>query len=415
MKKWVVFTSLFLLLISLSIFVYSDAQATTGKDTPIILVHGFLGFGPDEMLGYNYWGGFDSLQSRLESQGYTVYVAGVGPVSSSWDRACELYVQIKGGEVDYGNGHSNHYKHDRIDSFKNFSGFYPQWDANHPVHLIGHSQGGQTIRLLAQLLEQGHPTYSQVGYSADNETSPLFQGSNSGLVKSVTTISTPHDGTTIACGIEIIPFAQEFILGIASTIGLFGDEVVYDFKLGQFGLVRNPGESLRHYIKKVINSEAFNGTLDSSAWDMDPIEGVYEFNGWVTTQPNIYYFSWSTEQTFELWPTRYHAPEPGMNLALAGSTWFMGAYSITGISSSWYENDGVVNTISMNGPKHNSSDVIVEYDGYPQTGEWNHMGLISLDHGDIVGILPWLGEVPSGYSNLRSWYYDLADMITSLP
>ena len=399
-------------------FFSQDVQAaiTTGKETPIVLVHGFLGFGPDEMLGYNYWGGFDSLQESLEGEGYTVFVAAVGPVSSSWDRACELYAQIKGGQVDYGRGHSAHYRHDRTDPLKSYSGFYPQWDSDHPIHLIGHSQGGQTVRALAQLLEQGHPAFHQVGYSADNEASLLFQGGNSGWIKSITTISTPHDGTSLAVGIDLIPFAQDFILAVASAIGLFGDDVIYDFKLGQFGLVRDPGESLYEYFWEVANSAVFKDTRDSSAWDMDPLLGVFEFNGWVTARSDIYYFSYSTEQTFRLYPTNNHAPEIGMNLALAPATWFMGSYKQGLIDSSWFENDGVVNTISMSGPKSGSSDVILPFDNqYMYKGAWNDMGLLSLDHGDIIGILPYPGEVPPGYASLKSWYSDLAAMLTSLP
>ncbi len=414
MKK--IMASLFVFVIVLLLCqTQSMAAQTSGKERPIVLVHGFLGFGEDEMLGYNYWGGFESLRSRLESQGYTVFVAAVGPVSSSWDRACELFAQIKGGQVDYGKGHSQHYSHDRTDTLKNYPGFYPQWDADHPVHLVGHSQGGQTIRLLAQLMEQGHPGADKVSYNADNETSLLFQGGNHNWITSITTISTPHDGTTLASGIDLIPFAQEFILGIASAVGMFTDEVAYDFKLGQWGLVRHPGECLSDYFERVLQSQAFQGTNDTSAYDMDPLNGVYEFNGWVQAQPNIYYFSLSTEQTFREFFTGYHVPELGMNLALHPATYFMGFYTTQSINRSWFENDGVVNTISMNGPKRGSNDTIVEYNGNPQAGVWNHLGCESLDHGDIIGVLPWPGETPSGYWTLREWYYDLADMITSLP
>lgn len=390
------------------------AAQTAGKERPIVLVHGFMGFGEDEMLGYNYWGGFTSLREDLEDQGFTVYVAAVGPVSSSWDRACELFAQIRGGAVDYGNGHSDHFGHAPSDSLKVYDGFYPEWDADHPVHLVGHSQGGQTIRLLAQLMSQGHPTAQQVGYDADGETSLLFQGGHSEWVTSVTTISTPHDGTTLARGLDLIPFVQEFILGIAATIGLFTDDVVYDFKLGQWGLVRNPGESLADYFDKVTNSAAFNGTTDASAYDMDPTDGVYEFNGWVAAQPDIYYFSLSTEQSYEMFFTGFHGPELGMNLALHPATYFMGCYTTDGIDSDWFENDGVVNTVSMDGPKLGGSDIIRDGTGNPQPGVWNHLGVESLDHGDIIGILPYSWEVPSGYDSLADWYIDLADRLTSL-
>ncbi|MCG8634863.1 MAG: lipase [Desulfobacterales bacterium] len=412
MKKFMVFIFIAMCLLLCSF--PSFAMQAQGIRQPIVLVHGFLGFGEDEMLGYNYWGGFDSLKARLMDQGYTVHVAAVGPVSSSWDRACELYAQIKGGQVDYGRGHSAHFNHNRTDPLKTYPGFYPQWDRDHPIHLIGHSQGGQTIRLLARLLEQGHPGTGEVGYSADNEVSPLFQGGNRGWITSVTTLSTPHDGTTLAKGIEYLPFAQDFILGIASAIGVFSDDVIYDFKLGQWGLVKNPGESLRDYFQRVADSEAFNGTSDTSAWDMDPTAGVREFNGWVEAQPGIYYFSLSTEQTFKGFFTGYHLPELGMNPALHPATYFMGSYKKGDIDRSWFENDGVVNTVSMDGPKRNSSDVIENYDGTPQKGIWNHLGCQSLDHMDIIGVLPYPGETPEGYDKLYEWYRDLASMLITL-
>ena len=57
---------------------------------PIILVHGFMGWGREEMGNYRYWGGKDDFEQYLKNEGYTVYTASVGPVSSNWDRAVEL-------------------------------------------------------------------------------------------------------------------------------------------------------------------------------------------------------------------------------------------------------------------------------------------------------------------------------------
>ena len=76
------------------------------NDYPIVLVHGFMGWGPDEMGSYNYWGGKRDMVQEFESQGFEVLVTNVGPISSNWDRAVELYYQIKGGQVDYGKTHS---------------------------------------------------------------------------------------------------------------------------------------------------------------------------------------------------------------------------------------------------------------------------------------------------------------------
>lgn len=77
-----------------------------GNNYPIILVHGFMGFGRDELLGYKYWGGVVDLQEKLNASGHETYTATVGPVSSNWDRACELYAYIVGGTVDYGEAHA---------------------------------------------------------------------------------------------------------------------------------------------------------------------------------------------------------------------------------------------------------------------------------------------------------------------
>lgn len=68
-----------------------------------------------------------------------------------------------------------------------------EWDENHPVHFICHSQGGNTIRLLAKLMENGadeHP-----GYFKDK--------SRDKWIKSIITLGTPHKGTTIISVLKV--------------------------------------------------------------------------------------------------------------------------------------------------------------------------------------------------------------------
>ena len=90
----------------------SDSQETKtsavipiAKD-PVILVHGFGGWGRDDIQGFYYWGGSRDFEEGLRKAGYLVFTASVGPFSSNWDRACELYAFIYGGTVDYGEFHS---------------------------------------------------------------------------------------------------------------------------------------------------------------------------------------------------------------------------------------------------------------------------------------------------------------------
>ena len=82
----------------------AGAEAVVVNNYPIVLVHEFLGFGPTELqgTGFKYWGGFNLVAGHMQSYNGTheVFAAGVGPVSSNWDRAVELYYQINGGGAD---------------------------------------------------------------------------------------------------------------------------------------------------------------------------------------------------------------------------------------------------------------------------------------------------------------------------
>ncbi len=396
---------------------------------PIILVHGFGGWGKEEVLGMPYWGGIsEDFEKILNGCGYETYAATVGPYASNWDRACELYAYIKGGRVDYGKSHAEKYGHSRYG--RTFPGVYPQFgEINeetgeiNKIHLVSHSMGGQTVRVLAQLLEVTseeeikavlgeNPTEEAIKDAVKRkELSPLFLGNHS-WVNSVTSISTPHDGTTLADGVMgLIPYAQQLVGLIAAQVGLF-DKPLYDFKLDQWGLKMNPGESYIDYTKRVWNSSIWKDTKDISAWDLSP-EGAKELNSWVHAQPNIYYFSWSTEETQEGLMTKKHIPEIGMLPMLIPFAFHMGSYTRNTpdeviIDEKWFENDGVVNTCSMHGPKLNSKDEILTSNITPQRGKWNHLGILhSIDHMEIVGI--------GTLSKKGEWYKQYAAFLSNLP
>ena len=61
---------------------------------PIVLVHGFAGWAPDEVVHLgDYWAYLSDPDVIGNNQ---VYQADVGPLSSLHDRACELYQQLVG-------------------------------------------------------------------------------------------------------------------------------------------------------------------------------------------------------------------------------------------------------------------------------------------------------------------------------
>lgn len=400
----------FVMVLSLA-FPISTYATTRENDYPLVLVHGFAGFGRDELLGYKYWGGLIDLQEELTKSGYTTYTATVGPFSSNWDRACELYAYIKGGTVDYGKAHSEKHGHARYG--RTYPGLYTDWgvltnDNINKIHLVGHSMGGQTTRTLVQLLAEGSQEERE---ATPTGLSPLFEGGKS-WVHSVTTISAPHDGTTLADQADVIKGLGKDTLSAFAALAGAEDQPLYDFKLDQWGLTREADESYISYYNRVFNSSVWDSSnKDFSTWDLST-DGASELNEWVKAQPDVYYFSWTTKATQETLITKTCYPDPiYMNPFLFGTSAFMCSYTRNEsgrpiITNEWFPNDGVVSAISQTGPKLNSTDEIVDYNGNPQIGEWNFMGILEdTDHMDIVGT----------FGIVTDWYKKLAANAGSLP
>jgi len=143
---------------------------------PVVLVSGFLGPANEHWCKY-YWGEAIGLNTP-ESP---VILASVSCVGSCHDRACEIYAQLRGCRVDYGEDHAAECGHDRFGRDYTGKGKWPHWDEAHPVHLVGHSFGGNTVRALRYLLACdffGH-------------------GTSSAFLRSTTTLSAPIKGTLL--------------------------------------------------------------------------------------------------------------------------------------------------------------------------------------------------------------------------
>nr|GMD15055.1 Phospholipase A(1) [Ipomoea batatas] len=120
-------------------------KTTSAKDLPpIVLVHGIFGFGKGRLGGLSYFAGAEKKDER-------VLVPDLGSLTSVYDRARELFYYLKGGQVDYGEEHSRACGHSQFGRIYE-QGHYPEWDEDHPIHIVGHSAGAQVARVLQQML-----------------------------------------------------------------------------------------------------------------------------------------------------------------------------------------------------------------------------------------------------------------------
>ncbi|EKX46624.1 hypothetical protein GUITHDRAFT_162888 [Guillardia theta CCMP2712] len=205
----------------------------------VVLVHGFGGWSREEMRGkFFYWGAQKDLASELmDADGsLRVLTASVGPFSSVWDRAVELFYQIKGGRVDYGRAHSQAHKHERYG--RTFPGLYPEWSEERPIHLLGHSMGGLTARALVQLLSQHGRDREEEDVFGELEYSDAISDR---WVRTVTTVACPHDGTPLLSVVKDLDLMDLIFQGTSIMAGAAGrrrkpeDPQLFDFKLDQWG------------------------------------------------------------------------------------------------------------------------------------------------------------------------------------
>ena len=336
---------------------------------PVVLIHGFMGWGREELGGYYYWGGNYDLEAELKQDNYEVYSVSVGPISTNYDRAIEVFYQIKGGQLDYGEKRSKYLNTEQSPKNKSYDGFFKNWDSSNPIHIIAHSQGGQTAKMLEQLLTS----------SDQHESSYLLKNKLNGWIASITTISTPHNGSTL---IPIMSNILDISLGIIPyyygiNIDLFNN--YYNFDLEHWGLNKMKGENIITYYRRISNSKVMD-PKNNCTWDLSP-EGSMLFNAQYKTDPLTYYFTFSTSSTRLSSDSLTHTPTKETALRHWPTAKLMGTYT-EALNQSWYENDGIVNTVSMshpfgekNKPLHKNLEA-----GIWQIGKTYHM-----DHTKILG------------------------------
>ncbi len=351
---------------------------------PVVFVHGMFGWGDNEGINKKapYWGGTTgSLTEYLSGNGVECYSASVGPMSSAWDQACELYAQLMGTRIDYGEHHSRVYGHKRFGrTYK--KPLFENWSSEKKVHLIGHSFGGNAIRLLAHLLEYGAP--DEVAENQE-DISPLFVGGQKDLICSITAICSPLNGTDAYETIQrfklmgLTKFLTLNYTMIVSRSGLQGTLV--DFHLEQMGVhTTDDIKDKKKFLEAIKDLYLCKESID---YDMSE-KGTQELNGFIKIVPSVHYFSYpfnTVEKNKKGKPTPKNIKFPLLlltsNLMLSNDK---RANRIT------VGNDGLVDVSSAMYPK-NEPHKPYSPDEQLDPGVWNVMPVRKGDHGTPIGLL----------------------------
>ncbi len=399
MKKW---RTKLLALVLATLFVAMTVLSGCGKqakkvelDTSdwntnytYVFVHGLSGWGSydDRYERLPYWGMRNGdLMETFNNSGFTAAAASVDPIGSAWDRACELYAQLTGTRVDYGEAHSRACLHDRYGEDYTGRALIENWSAKDKVNLVGHSFGGATTRLFTALLANG--SEEERATTDKGDLSPLFEGGKVDWVYSVTSLAAPHNGTSaynVPAGVD------EDLSGLPKMMAKLGGDSL--------------GSSTDSFAR--VSSDYANNDLQ--------IDQAMALNETIGTFDNIYYFSVPCNDTTKQEDGTY-APNDSMTVFFANTSMKMGKYTGTTdggfeITEDWYMNDGLVNTISATAPfTDKSRDYDPETDSLKsvKTGVWQVLPTFDGDHMAIIGGL-------TSKTSVLDFYVDLMTNINQL-
>ena len=389
------------------------------NEFPIILVHGFSGWGREEMGGFKYWGGVKDIEAKMNDLHYRTYTAAVGPFSSNWERTVELYHYIVGGTVDYGAAHSKKYGIKRFGH--TYHGIHPSVSDENKIHLVGHSMGGHTIRQLENFLRDG--SKEEQDYYKENPEegiSDLFLGGKK-WIHSLTCLAPAHNGSSFLEFTNMVEFTKKLILEFSAFAGLNLNESIYNFKLEQWGIKKEEGEFFLDYVDRIIKSDIW--TTKNNAWYDITIEGSEIINKNTKTYKDTFYFSHPCDTTFVNPLTRHHLPLIGTNPLFLMGAYEMGKYTdeenATPIDSTWWPSDGCVPVVSAQYPFGHPNQEVSDTDIDFKAGIWNYFpAKHGFDHMDIVGIhskFKMLYDIIPFYKEIMARMVDTEKALKTVP
>ena len=323
---------------------------------PVVLLHGMFGYGQQQITTnkvpyFGLW--VKDIRVMFNEMGIPCVAPSMGPFTSAWNRACEVYAQLFGGTVDYGKAHAAKYGMERFGATYD-TPLLPQWgtlDENGElikVNIIGHSFGGVTGRLLTELMVNG--SAEERAATDPDDLSPLFQGGHKGWVHSITTLASPHNGASCLEG-KVGVVMRHICRGICDVfnfVDVTPARAIYNIGLGMYGLTPEKGD-----FKNVWKDQGYKKYMfemeDTIIADLT-YEGAHALNDRLPEQPDVYYFSHRGYRSFPtLFGNQLPSPKAFPLINILG--FFMGRQSVPDLpDKSWRRNDMVINTISGEAP-----------------------------------------------------------------
>ena len=395
---------------------------------PIVFVHGLMGWGSNEGLGFPYFGlaelgvAIGRLRNLDLDFSRRALFPAVGPISSHHDRACELFYLLKGGDVRYGEKHAKQHGHRATIANwrKARQRLYPEWDADHPIHVVGHSQGAPTIRVLQHLLDQKDFFRDEKGRSYNTDAS---------WIRSLTSISGVLNGslaTYILGGAmdsgrvqpySLAAYAAKTIERISREKDAFWQGVfqhVYNVDLEQWQTAQS-GE---------VELDSFIRGEDNAPYDLS-VHASQNFNLRSQEYNSTYYFSYITSQTKKHKKSGHYRSTPQMNLlmrAISDEIGRFGDHRLTKLKipikdySEWQENDGLVSVIAQDYPRRGKAKTTHKKLSSAKglsPGVWYVADKLHMDHIDIVALPEIFPTIKQPIQQIQ-FYHDLYKRLSSL-
>lgn len=415
--------SIISLIISISLLfslcVPAFAAEEKKNDYPFIYVHGMMGWGEGSPREADspYWGTQpeNNVMTYLRNKGYEVYNPPVSGLGSAWDRCCELYAQLTGTVVDYGEAHSKQCGHERYG--RDYTGkatMGEAWDFSTALNLVGHSFGGATVRLFASLIAYGDETEKQA--SGEN-CSELFKGGHENAIYSVTTLAAPHNGSTVSNYLSdtVVPAALVvYMTQLANNSGTLNMDLMFD----HWGITTDPSTGEKQPKLSFLKCLKAAASNDHCGYDMT-VQGAEKLNEKIKTVKTAYYFSYTSciTQTNDRGYTKVNDDYDNVfamfkvtSAMISGSVGlFLGGKYI---DKSWGANDGIVPLKSALYP-FNEDHITYDENRKLQSGVWYVMPTImGADHYDFctaadTGEMGTKEEYFSFYTGLMDRIYNI--------